>query len=473
MVQRAQALKLNALIVQVRPAADALYASTLEPWSEYLTGTQGRAPDEPWDPLAEWVSAAHAAGIELHAWFNPFRARHSAARSSAAPNHVSRTQPEIVRRYGEQLWLDPGEEAAQEHSLRVVADVLRRYDIDAVHIDDYFYPYPITPPGAEAELAFPDDAPWLRYLSAGGALLRDDWRRDNVNRFVQRLHALVRQIKPQVRLGISPFGLPQPQHRSAGIQGFSQFHKLYADVELWLREGWLDYLAPQLYWPIERTAQAFEPLLQSWLTLNPHGRHIWPGLFSTSVLRAEPAPWPVREILEQIQRVRQRAGATGHIHFSMAALMQEAADGLARRLQSAAYAQSALVPTMPWLPASPAPALPRVDLRPAPAQTKNPSTALHLRPGDAHVPAQWALWTRHAGQWHFQTLPGHLQTWVLGADATGMPADALVLSAVNRMAQEGPRLALAWDSAVKAPGRPAAGQARADAWPRARDPGSR
>ena len=431
LLQRAQSLGLNALVVQIRPAADALYRSALEPWSEYLTGEQGRAPDPDWDPLSAWVEGAHERGIELHAWLNPYRARHSGARSALSAGHLARTRPDCVRRYGDQLWLDPSEPAALEHTAAVVADVVRRYDIDAIHIDDYFYPYPITLPGAGAELPFPDDAPWLRYLGAGGPLGRDDWRRDNVNRLVQRLYTLVHQIKPQVRLGISPFGLPRPDLRPAGIQGFSQYHKLYADVELWLREGWLDYLAPQLYWPLDRAAQAFEPLLDAWLALNPRGRHIWPGLFTSSIASAKP-PWPASEVLEQIERVRRRPAAGGHLHFSMAALLQDR-DGIATRLQRETYALPALAPATPWLQGS-APG--------APTLAAESDDRLRLRPAYGTPPFVWALWQRHAGRWQFSVQPAAQQAIALAADALGDWPDAVVASAIDRTGQEGARTAL-------------------------------
>ena len=271
LLDRAAAIGLNALILQVRPAGDAFYASALEPWSEYLTGAQGRAPVPAWDPLAWWVGQAQARGLELHVWFNPFRARHSAAKSPLAAPHLGVRQPSAVRRYGEQLWMDPGEPAAAAHTLAVVADVVRRYDIDGVHIDDYFYPYPVK--AGEADLPFPDDAAYARHRQGGGTLSRDDWRRANVDAMVQELHATVRRLKPWVRFGISPFGLGRPDRRPPGMTGFSQYDKLHADVERWLENGWLDYLAPQLYWPIDREGQAFPVLLDYWLAQNRAGRH--------------------------------------------------------------------------------------------------------------------------------------------------------------------------------------------------------
>jgi uncharacterized lipoprotein YddW (UPF0748 family) len=325
---------LNALILQVRTSADALYESKLEPWSEYLTGTQGQHPG--YDPLAVWLAECRLRGLELHAWFNPYRARQGTAKSAAADSHVSRSRPDWVKRYGDQLWMDPGEPAAAEHTLAVVRDVLTRYAIDGVHIDDYFYPYPITDPATKQEVDFPDEPSWQRYVAKGGSLARADWRRYNVNTLVQRLYTMSHEVRPGTRVGVSPFGLPKPGMRPEGIAGFSQYDKLYADVELWLREGWMDYLAPQLYWPRAQTAQAFEPLLQAWRALNPLGRPIHPGLY-TSRINDTPQSWQPDEVLAQIDAVRRLSPGSGHIHFSMAALAQNR-KGIADALRSTAYA---------------------------------------------------------------------------------------------------------------------------------------
>ncbi|NBT92057.1 MAG: hypothetical protein EBT37_05350, partial [Betaproteobacteria bacterium] len=219
--------------------------------------TQGQAPEPFYDPLALWIELAHARGMELHAWFNPFRARQSAARSAPHASHVSQSQPDWVKTYGDQLWMDPGEPAAAAHTLAVFQDVLQRYDVDGIHIDDYFYPYPVTENAqSKTEIDFPDQPAWQRYLDGGGTLERTDWRRDNVNRLVERIYAMIRSTKPWVQFGISPFGLGRPDLRPAGIQGFSQYHKLYADIERWLQQGTLDYLVPQLYWRMDQAAQA-------------------------------------------------------------------------------------------------------------------------------------------------------------------------------------------------------------------------
>ena len=432
-MDRAKEIGLNALIFQVRPSADALYVSTLEPWSEYLTGAQGRAPEPPYDPLEFWVEQAHQRGLELHAWFNPYRARHTAAKTAESSLHLSKRQPDLVKRYGDWLWMDPGEPQAAEHTLAVVADVVQRYDIDGVHIDDYFYPYPIQSAGNE--VPFPDDASWQRYLLEGGALSRDAWRRNNVDRLVQQMHDTVKRLKPWVRVGISPFGLGRPDRRPAGISGFSQYDKLFADVERWLEEGWMDYLAPQLYWPIDRKEQAFEVLLDYWLAQNRQSRHVWPGLY-TSRVGAATQPWSASEVVNQIAVARSRAASTGQVHFSMAALMKDA-DGIATALKKGPYAQAALVPTSPWLnradsgasaaPPTAPPLAPKLRLD---------GSQLRILPTDASPPSSmgpvlWTLWSWRESGWQLQIQPRQQNVWSLPADVT-----RVAVRAVDRLGRE-------------------------------------
>ena len=359
-------MKLNAVIFQVRPACDALYASKIEPWSEYLTGTQGRAPGPLWDPLEFAVREAHARGLELHAWFNPFRARMAGGgKNGFAANHISKTRPELAKTYGTHLWLDPGLQEVHDYSARVILDVVRRYDIDGVHIDDYFYPYP-EKDSAKNEIPFPDWTSWNNYQRSGGKLARDDWRRDNVNRFVARLYRDVHAAKPWVKVGISPFGIYRPGF-PASARGFDQFESLYADPRAWLANGWLDYLAPQLYWRIDASAQSFPALLKWWSENNPRRRMIVPGLNTTAV-GASPSDaasgagnrgWPANEIVEQIQIARKQPGASGHIHWNMGALMKNKG-GVDEALMRGCYAQTALTPAMGQ---GAKPPLPRVKVR--------------------------------------------------------------------------------------------------------------
>jgi uncharacterized lipoprotein YddW (UPF0748 family) len=338
---KATEINLNALILQIRPMCDALYESELEPWSEYLTGTMGKAPEPFWDPLQFAVEHARKRGMELHVWFNPYRARHPSARSELPDNHISKTHPEIVRQYGSYLWLDPAEELTKRHTLDVILDVVRRYDIDGVHIDDYFYPYPSYADGAD----FPDDGPWERYQAEGGDLSRHDWRRHHVNDFVERFYREVKEENPLVKVGISPFGIWRPGHPE-GIAGMDQYSVLYADAKLWLNEGWLDYWTPQLYWPMAQEQQSYTRLLQWWVEQNHEGRHVWPGNFTSRVLRE--GGWKPEEILNQIEATREQDGSEGNVHFSMIALTQNR-QGLSDLLRDGPYAQPALVPASPWL----------------------------------------------------------------------------------------------------------------------------
>ena len=407
LVALARARGLNALILQVRPGADALYPSTLEPWSEYLTGEQGRPPKPYYDPLAFWIREAHAAGLELHAWFNPYRARPSSAKSPLSPAHLGKARPELVRSYGDQLWLDPGEAGAVEQALAVVLDVVRRYDVDGVHIDDYFYPYPVKDPEGRP-VEFPDDPSWRAYQAAGGALSRPDWRRRNVDNLVERLYKEVHRVKPEVRVGVSPFGVGRPG------PGFSQYEELYADVETWLARGWLDYLAPQLYWKRDSPGQPFGPLLDYWQGRNALGRHVWPGLFTSRILG--PDPWPPEEILGQIREARDRHSG-GHAHFSIKALKGDAGAALA-------YDGPALVPASPWL-GSAAPPVPVVRATPS-------ATGLRIQVDDP--PWLLALWARYGPTWRFFALPGG--AGILPARWEGSPLGPVWASSVGRTGAE-------------------------------------
>jgi len=312
MLDRAQQLKLNAILLQVRSESDACYASRREPWSEFLSGKQGIDPG--YDPLALAIAEAHRRGLELHAWFNPFRAGTRAGAAYAA-NHVTRTHPEWIRRYGGQLWVDPGEPEARRYILEIILDVVKRYDIDGVHIDDYFYPYPVK--GAD----FPDESSWQRYGVHSG-MARDDWRRDNINRFVEAMYREVKAEKPAVRVGISPFGIWRPRVPVTIEAQLDAYAQLYADARHWLAEGWCDYLAPQLYWGIDPAKQSFPVLLHWWREQSRAGRPIWPGIATERIGK----PYPVQEIARQIELTRRDLpadAAPGNIQWSMKALMRD------------------------------------------------------------------------------------------------------------------------------------------------------
>lgn len=413
-LDRAAQLHLNAVILQVRPAADALYQSQLEPWSEVLSGTMGQAPAPLYDPLAFAVEEAHQRGLELHAWFNPYRAAHPSSKS-AAPDHITQTHPELVRAYGKGLVLDPGLKATQDHVIAVISDVVRRYDIDGVHIDDYFYPYKVKDEAAQV-LDFPDAATYADYRGAGGALARDDWRRDNVNTLIRRLHEAIKAEKKWVKFGISPFGIWRPGN-PAQIKGMDAFADIYADSRLWLQNGWLDYLTPQLYWRVEPPAQSYPVLLKWWTEQNVLQRHLWPGNFSSR--------WTPEEIVAQIKATRAQPGAGGNVHFSMRSLIKPDSP-LSAALLNDVYAAPALVPASPWIDAL-APASPklRVDAGAAGA------THIAWQPGDAEKPWLWIVQARQDGAWSTQILPGAqeaAQDFAAGANAP----DLIAVSAVDR-----------------------------------------
>ena len=323
LLDRAVSLNLNAVLLQVRPAADALYASKIEPWSEYLTGAQGRAPVPFWDPLEFAVKEAHARGLELHAWFNPYRARNDDARSPLVKSHIARTNPALVKTYGHFLWMDPGEKAVRDRTLAVVLDVVKRYDIDGVHIDDYFYPYRERDRRGR-DIPFPDLTSWRKYTKAGGKLSRDDWRRQNVNLLVEALYDGIHKAKPWVKFGISPFGIWRPGN-PAQVRGLDAYVELYADSRKWLREGWLDYFTPQLYWPTTKAEQSYPALLAWWAGENLKSRHLWPGNYTSRSGGPGRSGWPVSELLEQIKVTRLQAGATGNVHFSMESMLRNQA----------------------------------------------------------------------------------------------------------------------------------------------------
>jgi uncharacterized lipoprotein YddW (UPF0748 family) len=414
-LDRAAQLKLNVVILQVRPACDALYASSIEPWSEYLTGTMGQPPSPFYDPLAFAVEEAHKRGLELHAWFNPYRARLLPAKSPAAPNHVSNTRPQLVRQYGKFLWLDPGEKEVQDYSLSVVMDVVRRYDIDGVHFDDYFYPYKEQGPSG-SDMDFPDATSW-QHFGAGGKLNREDWRRENVNVFIERVYGSIKASKPWVKFGISPFGIWRPG-QPPQITGYDAYAKLYADSRKWLANGWLDYFAPQLYWAIDPPEQSFPALLKWWAGQNPKGRLLTPGLDSTKAS----GRWKPAEIVNQIRLTRRQTGVSGHIHWNMKSLMHN--NALGEALEGGVYEQSALVPASPWL-GSARPATPRLTA----SHAQNGSAlALHWAPGSTERAWLWLLQTRKNGDWSMEVLPEahRSQTW------KSTPPDVVALCAIDR-----------------------------------------
>lgn len=393
-LDKVAALKMNAVMFQVRPGCDALYPSSIEPWSQWLTGRMGRSPG--YDPLAFCVREAHARGIEVHAWFNPFRALCNNS-TSPASNHVCRTMPGMTKRYGSMTWCDPSQPAVRARALSVIQDVVRRYDIDGVHLDDYFYPYP-----------------------SGGAVFADGktpaQRRGYIDAFVSSLYSSIKAQKPWVRVGISPFGIWRPGV-PAGIEaGLDSYEQLAGDSRKWLKNGWVDYLAPQLYWRISPQKQSFPVLLDWWRQQG--SRPVWPGIATSRIQSSEDPGRPASEITRQIDLSR-RIGRNwnGHIHWSAKSLVANRG-GIATKLAEV-YTQPVLVPPMPWLSRK-APESPGVS-----ARLNGNGTVVSWTGGD--TTAKVAIQGKISGSWRtLKVAPG-------GAGRITLPTtQAIAVTAVDR-----------------------------------------
>ncbi|GAB5519669.1 MAG: family 10 glycosylhydrolase [Rhodothermales bacterium] len=337
LLDKLQASGLNAVMFQVRSEADAMYDSPLEPWSRFLTGRQGDAPAPYWDPLAFAIDEAHKRGMELHAWINPFRVQ-SGSRSYTASTHVTEQHPDWVLEVGTQKLLDPGIPAVRSYIIDVVADIVGRYDVDGIHYDDYFYPYPSsTSPAISTE----DDDTFNQHNPQNFSS-RGDWRRNNINQFVKGLYERVKAIKPWVKVGASPFGIWRSGTPS-GIVGLSAYDVIYADAVNWMDQQWLDYLSPQLYWAFGG-GQDYGALARWWESKR-NDRHLYPGHWIRSNYTTDEVP-------RQINYNRSQAGIDGSVLFR-AENLQSNTLGVAARLESDLYAFLALPPTMPWLDTTP------------------------------------------------------------------------------------------------------------------------
>lgn len=337
---------LNAVIFQVRTECDAFYKSSLEPWSFFLTGKMGAAPPDGYDPLAFTIQEAHKRGIELHAWFNPFRAS-ATERSAKSSSHITRTHSSLMLASGSMKWGNPASDFVRKRAIDVMVDVTKRYDIDGVHIDDYFYPYPKTS-GSKVYDQFDDSSAYKAYRAKGGKLDVRDWRRSNINDFVSSLYSAIKSTRPSVEVGISPFGIWRPGYPDSVKAGLDAYDHIFADSRLWLNQGWLDYFSPQLYWRIE-SDQNFTSLHRWWTGENKKGRHLWPGMASSRILSSEDKGRPATESIRQIEVTRQYSSPSGpgHLHWSIEAIKKDRG-GLRAKLRSA-YADTALPPASPWL----------------------------------------------------------------------------------------------------------------------------
>lgn len=463
LLDRARDVGLNAIIFHVRTGADAMYPSSRVPWSAYLTGELGKAPVPAYDPVDFAVQEAHARGLQFHAWFNPFRVSPPMRDARRTAGHIATEHPKWVVRYGDQLWIDPGIPAARRAVLDDILEVVDKYDIDAVHLDDYFYPYleerTITRRVRRhrrwhrithtVTLAFADNTSWRRYGKAEGWTDRGDWRRANIDQFIQQLYREVKARKPWVQVGISPFGIWRPGYPE-GVSGLDAYTEIYADSRRWLREGWVDYLAPQLYWPLAGAQDRFTRLDRWWRSQNPHDRHIWPGLF-TMMATTGSERWPAGEIAAEVDTLRassQRAGdAPGHVHFRLQSLLQDARGNIGDQLRRGVYRDAAIPPAFPWL-GNTAPAAPKASPGTLPPEAiahgvlgniaRKGAPVLDVQPGDSIPVRWWVLQVQGSdGRWSTVLRPGTERQLPLTTPDASEPRTAAV-TALSRTGVAGP-----------------------------------
>jgi len=348
---------MNAVIVQVRPAADAFYPSAYEPWSQWLTGTQGKPPVPYYDPLEFMIREAHLRGMEFHAWCNPYRADFKIGASSIGPSHITKLHPEWFLDYGDKRYFDPGSKIAQGFVVKVIADIVRRYRIDAIHMDDYFYPYRIA--GKE----FPDS---LSYVQSGSKLNKEDWRRSNVDSIILQLSRAIKKENKFCQFGISPFSVWRNRDKdpegSESTAGQTNYDDLYADILLWLRKGWIDYVAPQLYFEIGHPRVPYEKMLD-WWSKHAYGKHVYigHGIYRAGGTTAANQPFnKPNELPDQIKLLRQNPNVHGSIYFSSKSFNKNP-NGWNDSLQNNYYKYPALIPPMDWIETK-KPAPPKVFL---------------------------------------------------------------------------------------------------------------
>lgn len=394
-LQQAQRLHLNAILLQVRPCSDAFYRSPLEPWSYWLSGP---GTDPGYDPLAFAVAEAHKRGLELHAWFNPFRA--TASGKEVGRKHIARRRPELTLRAGSTTILNPSAAETQSHVLSVITDVVRRYDIDGVHLDDYFYPYP----------------PHHR-VADGKSPAR---RRAAVDAFVSRLYTEVKRIKPYVRVGISPFGIWQPGYPEGVTGGVNAYEDLACDARKWLARGWVDYLSPQLYWRCEGP-QSFPALMRWWSGINP-ARPVWPGIASVRINSSEDPGRPASEIGAQVDWSRKLARqSAGQLYWSWRSLGSNRG-GVQTEL-SKRYAALALPPPMPWS-SSVRPGTPTLS-------AQDSAAGCTLRWTNDGTARKYALQVANKGRWFtLAILPGQITSYTL-QPAVARSADRIALRPIS------------------------------------------
>ena len=295
-IENAKKGNLNTIILQVRPQSDALYESKIEPWSYFLTGESGVPPSPYYDPLSFWIEECHKRGIKLHAWLNPYRASHPTNKSINETSSINRYSDIALELKNGYWWYDPSLEQVKKLSLDVVRDIVSRYNVDGIHFDDYFYPYPSYNDNEE----FPDHISWEN--SKKSILINDrkNWRRKSVNTFIKSVYKEIKKIKPEVLFGISPFGIWRPGNPKSATTTFDQYDMLFADARKWIRRGWADYFSPQLYWTIANEKYSFPVMLDWWESNNKKNRYLWPGIRLSNYKGEE----QIKEVSNQIMIMR-------------------------------------------------------------------------------------------------------------------------------------------------------------------------
>lgn len=333
---------INAIVMQIRPTADTFYPSRLEPWSHWLTGKQGQKPNSFYDPLQFIIEEAHRRCIEVHVWLNPYRVVNSDQLSILNKDHLYYKNKDIFVKYGGKYYFDPGYDETRNFLNQVVEDLVERYDIDAIHFDDYFYPYKVA--GEE----FPDSKSFAQNPRGFSSNQKNDWRRNNVNMVIAELQQTIKCIKPWVEFGISPFGVwrnksvdPKGSATQAGVQNYDD---LYADILKWLREGNIDYVVPQLYWEIGKTVADYEVLVK-WWSQNSYGKNLYIGLYNSQLgSTTAPAAWRKgNELVRQLNMNKLYPQVDGACYFSARPFLKNK-QGLNDSLQNNFYKYPAIIP---------------------------------------------------------------------------------------------------------------------------------
>ncbi|MDK2971104.1 MAG: hypothetical protein PWP23_859 [Candidatus Sumerlaeota bacterium] len=429
LIDRTQAAGCNAVLFQVRSECDAMYISNYEPWSRWLTGTQGGAPARPWDPLQFVIDESRRRGMEVHAWFNPYRAGVSQAASYHSTHPLNDTSA-IVEAFSSSssnyYWINPGHADTPTYTLNVIMDLVSRYDIDGVHFDDYFYPY-----GIDGSHPFPDTTEYNAYTGGGGALSLADWRRKNIDDFLAMVRGVIASEpgKEHVRFGISPFGI-WDSGTPSGIAGLSAYDTLFADSRKWLQQGWVDYMAPQLYWGRAAdgysSAQDFDTLINWWSngTQNPLGRHVFAGV-SPSWITPASEGYDATDIVSQVTYT-QSSAADGNIFFRTEMFTENSGagrDGLNALLLAGPYTKEASPPAATWLDNTP-PDEPTVAF----ANTGSSYTA-YWTPTGSEYPQWYVVYWQEGSVWNHAVVPDWQRSY------TGIPSGAtdIAVQAVDRV----------------------------------------